>query len=624
MNLFLRKFREVSLKNKIFFSSLTVILLLSFIIALFTRWVLISSLTDELVLRGRDIAERIADSSRGYILSEKTTELTRLLFEARLGLRESLVAYIFIADPGNRVLAHTFMDVFPEGLSSANQLPKEASHSTRLVAVSGASAYDIALPIRAGIDQIGTVHVGFKKEHIDQLIGKLRTTFVGFLSFITIFFFAVSQLLARYITRPISQLTELSNEICRSHFSGELNQGGSLLPERPPGDEVIQLAHSFNNMTVQLFRSQQELKESEGKYRSLFNSGPIPIFVLDRGTMEILDANPSAEETYGYPRKVLIGKYFADFGRFEYEDRDLSELARKGWPEGYILTENVRFYRKGDNRPVYFRFKACPTEYKQRKALILAVTDVTAMIEKDAQLIHVSKMSSLGEMSAGVAHELNQPLNAIKVGNEYLKLMVAQNREISNQDLLQVATEVGNQVNRASAIINRLREFGRKTDFTKEQVDLNTPVHGVLGMIGRQLQLANIHVELDLGTELAKVMAHNNRLEQVLLNLITNAMDAIGHKQASDQGRVTGTIRIRTFQDRKRVFLAVSDNGSGIPKGIRDKIFEPFFTTKEAGKGMGLGLSIIYGIVKDYGGEISFESCQERGTTFTLSFPAVL
>lgn len=624
MNVILRKFREISLKNKIFFSSLTVILLLSFIIALFTRWVLISSLTAELVMRGRGIAERIADGSRGYILTEDAPELTHLIFEARLGLRESLIAYIFIVDTTDKVLAHTFMDVFPEGLNIADAIPKDTSHRTRLVTLEGSSAYDIAMPIREGIYQIGTVHVGLRKEHIDQLIGKLRTTFVGFLSFITIFFFAVSHLLARYITQPISQLTELSNEICRSQLPADFSRDGCALLEKHPGDEVIQLAHSFNNMTVQLSHSQQELKESEGKYRSLFNSGPIPIFVLDRQTMEILDANPSAEETYGYPKSELTGKYFTDFGRFEYEDRDLSELARKGWPEGYILTENVRYYRKGDNRPVYIRFKACPTEYKERKALILAATDITEMIEKDAQLIQASKMSSLGEMSAGVAHELNQPLNAIKLGNEYIKTMVVQNREIPNENLLQVASEVSCQVSRASEIINRLREFGRKTDFAKERVDLNTPVHGVLGMIGRQLQLEDIFVELDLDKALPPVMAHNNRLEQVLFNLITNAMDAIGRKQIAGREDERKIIRIRTFRDKDRAVLSVSDSGIGIPKGIRDKIFEPFFTTKEIGKGMGLGLSIIYGIVKDYGGEIGFESKEGQGATFILSFPAVV
>ncbi len=621
MNIIIKKFREASLKNKMFFSSLTVILLLSFVIALFTRWVLISSLTEELVMRGRGIAERIADSSRGYILTEDFPELTHLIFEARLGLRESLIAYIFIVDTRDNVMAHTFMETFPEGLHTANVISPQSSHSTRLVSIGEGSAYDIAMPIREGIYQIGTVHVGIKKEHIDSLISKLRTTFVGFLSFITIFFFAISHMLSRYITRPISQLTEISNEICRGQGMGECASDGNPLSEKYSGDEVMQLAHSFNNMTIQLSRSQKELKESEGKYRSLFNSGPIPIFVLDRQTLEILDANPSAEETYGYLKNELHGNYFTDFGQFEYEGRNLAETAHKGWPEGYTLTENVRYYRKGDNRPKYIRFKACPAEYKERQALILAATDITEMVEKDAQLIQASKMSTLGEMSAGVAHELNQPLNAIKLGNEYLKTMVQEGKTIPDEDLLQVATEVSNQVTRASEIINRLREFGRKTDFAKERIDISTPVQGVLGMIGRQLQLENIAVQLDLDTNLPKIMAHNNRLEQVLFNLITNGIDAINRKKASIEGDGPHVIRIRTFRQKSRVVLSVEDTGTGIPKSIQEKIFEPFFTTKEVGKGMGLGLSIIYGIVKDYGGDINVESKEGLGTTFTLSFP---
>ncbi|MFZ5569620.1 MAG: ATP-binding protein [Thermodesulfobacteriota bacterium] len=622
MNLVIRKIREASLKNKMFFSSLTVILLLSFVIALFTRWVLISSLTAELVMRGRGIAERVADSSRGYILTEDIPELTHLIFDARLGLRESLVAYIFIVDARKKLMAHTFMEEFPAGLRNANEIPPRASYSTKLVTVAGISAYDIAMPIREGIYEIGNVHVGIKKEHIDRLIGKLRTTFVGFLSFITIFFFAISHMLSRYITRPISQLTEISNEICRSQAMAGLDRDGCPLPEHYSGDEVMQLAHSFNNMTAQLSRSQKELKESEGKYRSLFNSGPIPIFVLDRKTLEILDANPSAEETYGYPKGELLGKFFTDFGQFEYEEKNLRKTVENGWPDGYTLTENVRYYRKGDRRPQYIRFKACPAEYKGREALILAATDITEMVEKDAQLIQASKMSTLGEMSAGVAHELNQPLNAIKLGNEYLKTMLQQKRAIPEEDLLQVATEVNNQVMRASEIISRLRAFGRKTDFAKERVDINAPVQGVLRMIGRQLELANIAVEMDLNRDLPEIMAHNNRLEQVLFNLITNAMDAINREKDAADTKDKRIIRIRTFRNANRVSLTVEDSGIGIPESIRGKIFEPFFTTKEVGKGMGLGLSIIYGIVKDYNGDISVESREGFGTVFNLSFPA--
>jgi C4-dicarboxylate-specific signal transduction histidine kinase len=230
-------------------------------------------------------------------------------------------------------------------------------------------------------------------------------------------------------------------------------------------------------------------------------------------------------------------------------------------------------------------------------------------------------MTSLGEMSAGIAHELNQPLNAINLGNVYLKKMVDENKEIPEEDLQKIVHEAINQVNRAAEIINRLREFGRKTEFVKEKVEINKPIQSVFAIIGRQLSLENINVQLELGETLPPVLAHNNRLEQVIFNLVTNARDAISQKQKGGAGSDDRIIKVRSYTEGTRVAVTVSDTGVGIPDDARDKVFEPFFTTKDAGKGMGLGLSITYGIVKDYDGDIHVEGKENEGATFKLTFP---
>jgi histidine kinase len=264
---------------------------------------------------------------------------------------------------------------------------------------------------------------------------------------------------------------------------------------------------------------------------------------------------------------------------------------------------------------------SCPITYGEREAVIIVTTDITEMMEKDAQLIQASKMTSLGELSAGIAHELNQPLNAIRVGNEFLKKMIDERKKISDQDLYQVVHEVRSQVDRAAEIINRLREFGRKAEFTKEKIEINKPIKEVFAIIGQQLTLQNIEVELDLDEALPPIWAHNNRLEQVIFNLVTNARDAIAQKQngvSDSNGRIIG---VRSYSESDRVVVTVSDTGIGIPDDARDKVFEPFFTTKETGYGMGLGLSIAYGIVRDYEGDIHVESNQGEGTTFKLTFP---
>ena len=366
--------------------------------------------------------------------------------------------------------------------------------------------------------------------------------------------------------------------------------------------------------------AERALHESEEKYRSLFDSGPNPIFVLDGGSLQILDANPSAEETYGYTKAELLGRPFTELGEFEYEEKH-SGASGVYWSDACVVSQKAR-HRKKDNSFFYIRVVACPIRYEGRKAIILAATDITESIEKDAQLFQASKMKTLGEMSAGIAHELNQPLNAIKIGSDFLKRMVETGKTIPAEDLVRVAGAMSSQVERASSIVNRLREFGRKPDFKKDRVSINHTCGQVLGIIGQQLSLENIAVTQKLQPDLPKILANENRLEQVLFNLLTNARDAIVQR-ASIQG--TGARReigIESYSEENKVVFCVSDTGIGIPEESLEKIFEPFYTTKEVGRGMGLGLSITYGIVREFGGVIEVSGRPGGGARFTLKFPA--
>jgi PAS domain S-box-containing protein len=386
------------------------------------------------------------------------------------------------------------------------------------------------------------------------------------------------------------------------------------------GDELVQLERSLRNMTIRLRFSEAGLRESERKYRSLFDSGPNPVFVVDRKTREILDANQSAQAAYEYSKDELEGKPFGALGPFEYADAPGAGPEDGISLDGYGSIQKVRHYKKG-KKPFYVNVHSCPVSYGEKEAAIIVTTDITEMMEKDAQLIQACKMTSLGEMSAGMAHELNQPLNAINLGNAFLKKMIDENREIPKEDLHQIVHEAIHQVDRAAEIINRLREFGRKTEFVKEKVIINKPIQDVFAIIGHQLSLENIQVHLELQDPLPPILAHNNRLEQVFFNLVTNARDAITQQHKTGAGSDDRIISVRSYPEDGRVVVTVSDTGIGIPNDERDKVFEPFFTTKEAGKGMGLGLSIVYGIVKDYEGDIHVEGGEKGGTAFKLTFP---
>lgn len=667
-------FRNFSLKNKIYLSMLLVMLFISAAIALLARGILVSSLTQELEHRGVAIAQSIAERGSGYILDNNHPALTALVFDtALLGERKLLVSYIFITSLENELLAHTMVRPFPEKLKTANIIKSDAGKSIKRIEVEGEEAYDVAVPVLEGIYRIATVHVGLSKQHIDNLVGKLRTTFLGFISLVIVIIFLISHRISKYITQPVTKLIEMSDEISMGNLNFKLDLGSQyqdLLSEhakdelcpafhnsdlpcwhvdktmgvaedetakdskdkptycrecvirrRNTGDEVLQLADSFIYMvrSIRLFRNR--LHESEIKYRSLFDSGPDPIFVLRSNTFEILDANPRAEEIYGYNFRYLAGMSFL---KLETEDNtgSITKFPYETLEEGACVFYPKIIHKRRDGRPFFVNMHACKTRYADKDAVIVSTADITDMIEKDAQLIQAGKMTTLGEMSAGIAHELNQPLNAIKMGSDYLNMVAEKPECVQADQLKQVSSGISEQVDRATEIINTLRAFGRKADLIAEKTDINAPVHAIVKLIGKQLELQNIHLKLDLQENLPLVSAHSNRLQQVFYNLISNARDAINQKSDEQAAAEERTITVSSFSENGKTAMRVKDTGTGIDESKKEKIFEPFFTTKETGQGMGLGLAISYGIVKDYGGEIQVDSQIGSGTSFTILFPS--
>ncbi len=613
-------FENASLKNKIFISCLGFILLLSIIIALFTRWLLISSLTDELKKRGVGISQSIADASRGYILTKNRAELTAIAFDAKQGNRKDIVLYLMIRDEKGLILAHTFTSMLPENLLLENRTKDGNPSDIKQVDFLSSTAFHVSVPIKEGIYTIGSVHVGLDKKHIARLISKLRFLFFSFLSAVAIVFFIMSHWLSRYITKPVSALTEYTDQITMGNYN--------ILPEEElvrmgkrqvkGNDELKKLTDSFLKMTAGLRLSRIKLEESEEKYRSLFNSGPNPIFVIDQNSLEIIEANPRAIEIYGYTEGQLKGMHFSRLGSLGTDRLSRDE------PFGadFIISSKVKFYTK-ESDSLYVNLHTNPAKYKGRDALIVATADITELVEKDSQLIQASKMTNLEKMSAGIAHELNQPLNAIKMGSEYLLMVTEKKHQLVKRELMSVTSEISSQVTRAAEIIDRLRNFSRKADFAREIIDINNCIRSVHKIVGRQFKLQNIDLVLSLDNSIPPVLAQNNRMEQVIFNLVTNARDAVNQKIETDDLIQQGSIEICSFTEKEHVAITVSDTGTGINEHEKDKIFETFYTTKEMGEGMGLGLSIIQGILRDYNGSMKFESNPGKGSCFKISMPPV-
>jgi C4-dicarboxylate-specific signal transduction histidine kinase len=233
--------------------------------------------------------------------------------------------------------------------------------------------------------------------------------------------------------------------------------------------------------------------------------------------------------------------------------------------------------------------------------------------DKQEQLVQAGKLATLGELTTGVAHELNNPLNNIGlfVGNVIDQLRLG---EGELEQLVADLEKAMEQVRKATSIISHLRTFGRVAPVEVTPVDVDDVIERSLLLMHEQLRLRGIEIELDLCPDEMTVVGNPIQLEQVFINLLTNARDALENSRRK-------VIRISSSRDDERIRVAFADTGPGIAPDVRQRIFDPFFTTKEVGAGTGLGLSITYSILKEYGGEISVESRPGRGAKFLVELP---
>ncbi|HHP7234519.1 MAG TPA: PAS domain S-box protein [Desulfobacterales bacterium] len=363
-------------------------------------------------------------------------------------------------------------------------------------------------------------------------------------------------------------------------------------------------------------RLEKDLEKSERKYHEIFNNIPNPVFVLDFATLEILDCNESVTADYGYDKEEIIGtsflQLFAEKNQAAYENR----------LRQHTVLNQIK-HRGKDDRTLFVNIRISPSEYPGKKVLLVTTSDITKRLEAEQQLIQASKMATLGEMATGIAHELNQPLSVIKTTSSYFIRKIDRNETIDAERLNQMLRKVDRNVDRATNIINHMRQFARKSDISLEKISVNDVLKSAFEIFSQQLKVRGIEVVWELASDLPKIEADPARLEQVFINLLLNARDAIEEKRAAGADpEVVETITLKSWTDGRNVVAEVRDTGTGIPRDIEEKMFEPFFTTKEVGKGTGLGLSISYGIVKDCRGEIRAVSRGEnRGSVFFVTFP---
>jgi signal transduction histidine kinase/ActR/RegA family two-component response regulator len=262
-----------------------------------------------------------------------------------------------------------------------------------------------------------------------------------------------------------------------------------------------------------------------------------------------------------------------------------------------------------------------------------------ALKESQQQLQQAQKMEALGTLVAGVAHEINNPINLImynlpliqKIWVDFLPVLIDQKKTVPDQkfggftyefledNLPQLIADMDLAANRVAKIVSDLKNFSKQSNVAEKlALQVNTAVKNALRLAQTTIRKSGVQVELELGDDLPLMLGNLQSIEQIILNILINAIQAIDHQK--------GIIRIRSgFQKKNgRILVAISDNGCGVSAAIADKLFLPFVTDKQEVGGTGLGLSVTYGLVQAHGGDISFETRQGKGTTFTISLPTLL
>ncbi len=243
--------------------------------------------------------------------------------------------------------------------------------------------------------------------------------------------------------------------------------------------------------------------------------------------------------------------------------------------------------------------------------LAVLVRDVSEQRWAESHLVQSEKMAAIGQIVAGVAHELNNPLASIAGLSDFL--LEGQRLPAEEREHLRVIHE---QAERASKIVRNLLSFAREGTGKATSVDLNDVVERTLLLVSYELKLGEVGREVELDADLPPIRAEKSRVQQVVLNLLTNAYQALGSAEVTDP-----MIRVQTLRRDNTVLLRVSDNGPGVPQQVADRIFDPFFTTKDAPSGTGLGLAICRDIAKEFGGALTLGQGAEGGAMFEVSFP---
>jgi PAS domain S-box-containing protein len=431
---------------------------------------------------------------------------------------------------------------------------------------------------------------------------------------------AATATIRRRVAWPIEQL---GNELRASGLRGQ--PVPVSVPTACPGevralaDDVNVLIESVNTELQARKQTASALHRSEETYRQLFELHPAAMYVFDPETLRFVAVNEAAVATYGYTRQEFLSMTISDIR--PSEDRELLREAIEAAPGGRVAAGVWRHLRQ-DGTLLEVAVLTNEIEFEGKPARLVLAEDVTEKNQLQRQLQHMYKMEAVGQLAGGIAHDFNNLLTVI----DGFSALAVESLATADAPAAVHIQEVQRAAGRASDLTQQLLAYSRQQVLQKTPLDLNCVVRESESLLSRVIG-EDVVITTDLADDLGHVLADEGQVSQVLMNLAVNARDAMPRG-----GRLT--IRTRNAElgaaaagdlwgapPGEYVVLEVADNGIGMDEETKEHLFEPFFTTKPVGRGTGLGLSTVFGIVKQSGGYIKAESQVGAGTTFTIYLP---
>jgi len=512
----------------------------------------------------------------------------------RIAHQERALVFMYVTDFEGRLFAHTFDAGVPKALAE-HLAPKTPKHGKFYFSSEKyGNVKEIDSPLIEGMDAV--LHIGISQEEISSFLAQARTELIAIILAVSIVGLGFALFIGARVSLPLQALSEQ----IKRHGNKEHHVGVDIDTTEP---DILRVASAFNAMNTKRSQAEADLIESEARFRD-FAVSSSDWFWETGPDFRFTYLSDWFEKTTGIPTQDVLGKRREELAESDGEEEK--------WSRHNADLESQRSFRNFEYRlkdargdDFYAVINGAPTFDRDGvfKGFRGTGTNITERKRMEAKLIQAGKMASVGEMATGVAHELNQPLNIIRMAADSTREHI-EDGDLDADFLDGKLERISTQTVRAAEIVNHMRAFGHVPEGEVVPLDARTVVERSLGLIGEQLKVHNIIVERRDADHPCLVLGHPTLLEQVVLNLLTNARDAIdaNRNHPSEEGHIW--ISVEDPGAEAPVMLSFEDDGGGIPTEDLSRLFLPFFTTKSVSKGTGLGLSISNGIINDLGGII--------------------